>query len=100
LLPPVHKGAPLPFTLLALPCPAPPSWQQTTRRPFTVTPLPRPPHIQTDMYNYSTNFYRHKAVDVIQRHDPKVPLFLYLPFQAVHDPFNDFREGADGSSPR
>jgi hypothetical protein len=52
------------------------------------------------MYNYSTNFYRHKAVDVIQRHDPKVPLFLYLPFQAVHDPFNDFREGADGSSPR
>jgi len=25
------------------------------------------------MYNYSTNFYRHKAVDVIQRHDPKVP---------------------------
>ena len=64
----------------------------------------RPPSIspsrQGDMFNYSTNFYRTKAINVIDAHDPAVPLFLYLPFQAVHDPFSDIREGADGPNPQ
>ena len=41
------------------------------------------PYTKPDMYNYSTNFYRHKAIDVLEHHDQTVPLFLYLPFQGV-----------------
>ena len=52
------------------------------------------------MFNYSTNFYRHKAIDILEHHDQSTPLFLYLPFQAVHDPFSDVREGADGAIPK
>jgi len=28
--------------------------------------------------------FTEKAVDIIQNHDPSKPLFLYLPYQAVH----------------
>lgn len=31
--------------------------------------------------------YLQRAVDIIQEHDPDVPLFLYLALQAPHDPF-------------
>ena len=58
------------------------------------------PYEKPDMYNYSTNFYRHKAIDILEHHDRSTPLFLYLPFQAVHDPFSDIREGADGAIPK
>ena len=58
------------------------------------------PYEKPDMFNYSTNFYRHKAIDILEHHDQSTPLFLYLPFQAVHDPFSDVREGADGAIPK
>ncbi|XP_059170879.1 arylsulfatase B-like [Physella acuta] len=35
---------------------------------------------------YSTIAFANRAVDIIKRHDPEVPLFLYLPFQAPHTP--------------
>ncbi|XP_070542597.1 arylsulfatase B-like [Ptychodera flava] len=35
---------------------------------------------------YSTFVFAKKAQEIIEKHDPKSPLFLYLPFQAVHGP--------------
>ena len=35
---------------------------------------------------YSTDLFTAEAVSIIERHDKKSPLFLYLPFQAVHAP--------------
>jgi len=42
-----------------------------------------------DLKTYSTFLFRDKAVNVIKHHDYKDPLFLYLAWQAVHDPFHD-----------
>jgi arylsulfatase A-like enzyme len=47
------------------------------------------PYLDDDLHTYSTHLYRNKAVDIISDHDSEVPLFLYLSFQAVHDPFTD-----------
>ncbi|XP_071116042.1 arylsulfatase B-like [Haliotis cracherodii] len=46
-------------------------------------------NFNTDVFNdtkqqYSTFLFRDRAVEIINEHDPSVPLFLYLPFQAVH----------------
>jgi arylsulfatase A-like enzyme len=46
-----------------------------------------------DMNEYSTGLYRDKAVNRIQTHDFSKPIFLYIPFQAVHDPFADSAAG-------
>ncbi|CAL1548722.1 unnamed protein product [Lymnaea stagnalis] len=35
---------------------------------------------------YSTHAYTTRAIDIINRHDPDVPLFLFLSFQAPHTP--------------
>jgi arylsulfatase A-like enzyme len=49
-----------------------------------------------DMTDYSTTLYRDKAVNRIESHDFSKPIFLYLPFQAVHDPFADATAGFPG----
>ena len=40
---------------------------------------------------YSANFYAERSVSIIQNHfpayPPKTPLFLYLPIQSVHAPY-------------
>ena len=35
---------------------------------------------------YSTTLYQNKAVEIIMNHDIRQPLFMYIPFQAVHGP--------------
>ena len=50
----------------------------------------------TDMSDYSTYFYRDKAIEIISNHDyDSSPMFLYIAFQAVHDPFDDIDGLAD-----
>lgn len=36
---------------------------------------------------YTTQLIAREAVRVLQQHDPRQPLFLYVPFNAVHSPF-------------
>ena len=40
--------------------------------------------VWTEWGQYSSDLFTEKAVDIIQKHDPSQPLFLYLPYQAVH----------------
>lgn len=35
---------------------------------------------------YTTSLFTRKAVDVIKNHNTEKPLFMYIAFQAVHDP--------------
>jgi len=44
----------------------------------------------SDKHTYSTTLFKDKAVNVIENHEyTDSPLFMYLAFQAVHDPFED-----------
>ena len=43
-----------------------------------------------DMNQYSSFLYRDKAIEAIEMHNFSAsPMFMYLAFQAVHDPFGD-----------
>ena len=45
---------------------------------------------QTDIETYSSTLYTSKAVSVINTHDfDSSPMFMYLAFQAAHEPFED-----------
>ena len=37
---------------------------------------------------YSTNLFGHDTLATVDAHDPALPLFLYLPWQAVHAPYD------------
>lgn len=54
------------------------------------TKLPRWNGTQPLLNNqeYSTDLFGSLAVQAIESHDPAVPLFIYLPFQAVHSPYD------------
>jgi arylsulfatase B/arylsulfatase I/J len=45
-------------------------------------PTPKPQFNYSDVY--STNMYSGWTLDIIDQHDPSTPLFMYLPFEAVH----------------
>lgn len=46
-----------------------------------------------DSKEYSTLLYRDKAVQIIDDHNyTESPMFLYLPFQAVHVPWDDLED--------
>ena len=36
---------------------------------------------------YSANDFSARAKQIVDAHDPSTPLFLYLPFQSVHSPY-------------
>merc|ERR1712232_1097396 len=42
----------------------------------------------SDSSVYSTDAYGAAALKVVQTHDPSTPFFLYLPWQAVHSPYD------------
>ncbi|KAK7107536.1 arylsulfatase B-like [Littorina saxatilis] len=44
---------------------------------------------------YSTHLFATRAQRIVRDHDPDKPLFLYLPFQAVHGPFEVPQEYID-----
>ncbi len=50
----------------------------------------------SDMHSYSTILYKDKAIEIIESQDPDTPMFLYLAFQAVHNPFDDLDQFASG----
>ena len=50
----------------------------------------------SDMHDYSTTFYTNKALSIIDDHPAEDPLFLYIAYQAVHDPFVDKGKFSNG----
>lgn len=48
------------------------------------------PYSESDKHDYSTVFYTNKAVEIIENNGADAPLFLYVAYQAVHDPFIDY----------
>lgn len=55
------------------------------------------PYTGDDIHNYSTFLYRDKAIEIINNHDDTdSSLFLFMSFQAVHDPFVDVRHFQSG----
>jgi hypothetical protein len=55
------------------------------------------PYAGEDIHNYSTFLFRDAAIDIIRNHNPEeAPLFLFLSWQAVHDPFVDINIHSKG----
>ena len=55
------------------------------------------PYDGEDIHTYSTFLYRDFAVKAIESHDfDQNPMFLYVAFDAVHDPFDDLGTFPDG----
>jgi arylsulfatase A-like enzyme len=54
------------------------------------------PYNGTDLHHYSTTFYTNHALTILDSHTPSEPLFLYLSYQAVHDPFIDYGKHSAG----
>uniref|UniRef100_A0A2C9KS10 Sulfatase N-terminal domain-containing protein n=1 Tax=Biomphalaria glabrata TaxID=6526 RepID=A0A2C9KS10_BIOGL len=48
-----------------------------------------------DLRMYSTHAYTKRAVDIIRRHDPSTPLFMYMSYQAPHMPIDVPKRYAD-----
>jgi len=42
----------------------------------------------TNFNTYSTDYYGQLSIDLISKHDTSKPFFLYLPWQAVHTPYD------------
>jgi membrane-anchored protein YejM (alkaline phosphatase superfamily) len=51
---------------------------------------------EDDLHDYSTYLYTDKAVSIIEESDSDTPFFLYLSFQAVHDPYTDAGQYSSG----
>eukprot|EP00729_Bicosta_minor_P013737 gene13737-16815_t len=45
---------------------------------------------------YSTNLYGESVLTTLESHDPVKPFFLYLPWQAVHSPYDDVPGWVEG----
>jgi arylsulfatase A-like enzyme len=56
------------------------------------------PYNEEDKNDYSTTFYTNKAINIIKNHNSNdnIPLFLYLAYQSVHDPFDDYGNYENG----
>lgn len=54
------------------------------------------PYNGSDIHDYSTTFYTNHALSIIDSHPVEDPLFLYLAYQAVHDPFVDYGKHKSG----
>ena len=54
------------------------------------------PYLWDDKHEYSTWMYKDKAIKAIEAHNMADPMFMYLPFTAVHNPFGDLENHIDG----
>ena len=56
------------------------------------------PYNEEDKHDYSTTFYTNKAINIIKNHNStgNIPLFLYMAYQSVHDPFDDYGNYENG----
>jgi arylsulfatase A-like enzyme len=57
------------------------------------------PYQEEDLHDYSTFFYTNKAKKIIEDSDADTPFFLYMSYQAVHDPYDDIRHHENGIPP-